>query len=792
MTDVLRRGPIALAGGATLLCAGTVLAQGWVNFANETGSRLVAASGIGSADPEEKDFAYADFDNDGDIDLIVVRKQPFTVPTGKRNVLLMNEGGVLVDRTTEFAKAADDGGQGFFDITNDRDVAIGDFNNDGWLDFVTCPALNQNLAKTISHPRVYMNLGDNGAGGWAGFRYEEARIPQMPQAPNGCGIAVGDVTGDGWVDIYVVDYNSSQEDRLLVNLGGGVFADQTASRLSPTMISSGFGTAGFIGDINGDGVNDIAKSENGPFKTTYNNPAAEGFFNKHETTSGGAHYGMSAGDLNNDGKIDFVLGDDGSDRYLLNTGNGPDGMADFESKTFSFQSGGDDGFGNNSRIVDLNLDGWNDVLIADVDVDIGGCTRRLHFYRNLGNAPSVTLQDQGTAGIPAAQLTGTHDVAVFDINGDGWKDLVIGRCSGLSVWMNQPPIGLSVAYPQGLPATLVPEADLSFQVKFNVIGASNVVPGTETLFVRDVADVVTSYPLIPLGNSLYSATLPATPCTEVLDWWVSTQLSPGGTVTDPPTAPLATYTALSALGTEIVLREEFEASIVGWTVQSDAAVGVSGSFVAADPNGTAVAGGIAAPEDDATSGDAFVAFVTGNGPPGAAAGAWDVDFGTTRLISPTIDLGGQDAIISYAAWVFCDDPVGSAQNDPMYVEVSNDGGVTYWLAMTVTDTNHAWKVQTFRVSDFVAPSSNVKVRFSIGDPQNNSITEGGVDNFQVELVLCPSACPGDLDGSGAVDGADLGDLLAAWGNGGNADLNDDGVVDGADLGELLSLWGPCS
>lgn len=49
---------------------------------------------------------------------------------------------------------------------------------------------------------------------------------------------------------------------------------------------------------------------------------------------------------------------------------------------------------------------------------------------------------------------------------------------------------------------------------------------------------------------------------------------------------------------------------------------------------------------------------------------------------------------------------------------------------------------------------------------------------------------GDLNGDGVVDGADLGILLGAWGDGPGspADLNQDGVVDGADLGILLSAW----
>lgn len=42
-----------------------------------------------------------------------------------------------------------------------------------------------------------------------------------------------------------------------------------------------------------------------------------------------------------------------------------------------------------------------------------------------------------------------------------------------------------------------------------------------------------------------------------------------------------------------------------------------------------------------------------------------------------------------------------------------------------------------------------------------------------------------------VDGADLGQLLGAWGGTGAADLDHDGIVDGADLGRMLGAWGSC-
>lgn len=782
-----------LALTATAGCASLASAQGWVTFTNATADRLVAAPGLGSADPDEKDFAFADLDQDGDIDLIVVRKQPFTVSNGRRNVLFMNESGVLVDRTVEFATAADDGNQGFLDVTNDRDVTIADFDGDGWLDFVTCPALNQSFPKTISHPRIYRNLGNDGSGNWLGFMYEQARIPTMAQAPNGCGIAAGDLTGDGKPDIYIVDYLSDQEDRLLINDGAGFFSDQTLSRMTATMINSGFGTAGAIIDLNGDGVKDVVKSENGPFKATYNNPANQGFFNKHETASSGSHYGMSYGDLNGDGKLDIVIGDDGSDRYLLNIGNGADGMANFESKTFSFQSGGDDGFANNSQVVDLNNDGHRDVLMCDVDVDIGGCTRRMHMYRNLGDAPSVTLQEQGTGGIPTSELAGSHDVAAFDVDGDGWNDLVIGRCVGIRVFLNVPPVGIVTSYPDGLPAFVTPAQAHSFRVRFTPFGGTSVVPGSPTLHYSVNGGAVQHVALPPADSNDYLATFPASACTSTISWWVSAVMSPGNTVvSDPSAAPTSTYSAMSALGTQIMHRDEFEQGNNGWTTQ----VGVgtaSGAWELVNPNGTAVAGAAAAPEDDATSGDGVMCWVTMNGAAGGAAGAADLDGGPVRLTSPSFDLAGGDAFISFSAWFFCDDFNGIGA-DTLTAEVSNDGGTNWIVAKTVATTSSTWQNQVFRLSDFVVPSTQVQVRFVVNDTPNNSTTEAGIDNFQIERILCPDPCPADFNGDGSVDGDDLGALLGEWGacSGCDADFNNDDQVDGDDLGALLGYWGVCS
>jgi hypothetical protein len=99
----------------------------WLKFKDRTAQRLELSS-VGIDDAEEKDIAVADFDLDGWDDVLVVRKTPFSNPGPQTDVLLMNEKGVLVDRTAEFAKGFDN------NPTDARDVFVADFTGDGWPD----------------------------------------------------------------------------------------------------------------------------------------------------------------------------------------------------------------------------------------------------------------------------------------------------------------------------------------------------------------------------------------------------------------------------------------------------------------------------------------------------------------------------------------------------------------------------------------------------------------------------------------------------------------------------------
>lgn len=459
-------------------------AQCWVRYDNQTDERLISAPDLGLSDSEEKNYAWGDVDQDGDTDLVVARKQPHTTPGRRTNVLFMNEGkaeghslnGVLVDRTGTYATQSDiDGDMGFLTPTNDRDVALADVTGDGWLDIITSPAVNDGEPKHIGHPRIYRNLGLKD-GAWQGFRFEDARFPTLMTSgglevnPRFIEVAVADVDNDGDLDLYFNDHDGSGaggvsmppmldlNDRLLINDSTGYFTDESATYLTAQMLNSAYGRGTVIADFNGDGVLDIAKATalQVPSYTSiaYNNPESPGEFFEFDTSLGGFDFlfpdSLAAGDLNNDLLPDLVVPTCFSDHYLLNQGPKTLSTASqFEQLTMSFSPiGFDDGFAGNSLISDLNNDGFADVIIADVDHDISGCHRRLHIYRNLGDVPNVTLTEfaetpttagwKGAPGLSVSDIQGTHDVAVFDIDNDGWKDLIVGRCFSTTVYMGAP------------------------------------------------------------------------------------------------------------------------------------------------------------------------------------------------------------------------------------------------------------------------------------------------------------------------------------------------------------------
>lgn len=77
------------------------------------------------------------------------------------------------------------------------------------------------------------------------------------------------------------------------------------------------------------------------------------------------------------------------------------------------------------------------------------------------------------------------------------------------------------------------------------------------------------------------------------------------------------------------------------------------------------------------------------------------------------------------------------------------------------------------------------------DENSNNVPDACECDSAPELEAC---CPADLNGDGVVSGADLGALVALWGQSpgdSRADLNGDGLINGADIGKMLTRWGNC-
>ncbi len=405
----------------------------WLNWADQTSLRL-SVSTVATTDPEEKDMWNADLDNDGDEDLIVVRKQPFSTSTqpGKSNLLLMNINGIMTDRTTLYAPE-------FISTVNfARDIFIGDFDGDNWKDVIIATTFNQ-------QPLYYRNLGNDIGGNWLGLINESStRFPFYAEdTPLFCAVWGGDINGDGFKDIYFINYKvnsggGTAKDLLLINNGSGYFTNESQARLG-VLRNSAFGTAVQIADMDNDGDNDIIKNTTlysvAPWNSLglivmFNNGTGN-FTNWQNLVPSGSPYMFEIADFNLDGKKDLYVVDDGSDYTLTVSSFVANTSLTFTRTNLNFSTS--NGFGGNVHAADLDLDGDMDIGVADVDVDIPPCSssRRMAIYRNDNG---VFTNVYGTTSFP--WTTNCYDFAWIDINSDGLKDFISGICAGYKVMMN--------------------------------------------------------------------------------------------------------------------------------------------------------------------------------------------------------------------------------------------------------------------------------------------------------------------------------------------------------------------
>jgi hypothetical protein len=241
--------------------------------------------------------AWGDYDNDGRLDLFVANEQ------GQNNFLFHNEGSGTFTKISS-GSIVNDGGASY-------GCAWGDYDNDGYLDLFVAN-LNQNNF-------LYHNNRDG-----TFTRITSGRIANEGGASQGC--AWGDYDNDGFLDLFVA--NRNQKNFLYHNEGDGTFTaitngsivNDTGYSWSPSWVD--YDNDGFLdlfvanGPVSGAGQNNFLYHNNG-----------DGTFTRVMTgavvSDGASSGGCAWGDYNNDGFVDlFVSNLNGQNNLLYrNEGN---------------------------------------------------------------------------------------------------------------------------------------------------------------------------------------------------------------------------------------------------------------------------------------------------------------------------------------------------------------------------------------------------------------------------------------------------------------------------------------
>lgn len=333
--------------------------------------------------------------------------------------------------------------------------------------------------------------------------------------------------------------------------------------------------------------------------------------------------------------------------------------------------------------------------------------------------------------------------------------------------------GAAISLPQGVPAIAEPGAPTA--VRVDVRDQLGLGIASRTVRWRvDGGDWLAADLEIRQGGLV--AVLPGAACGSSIEFHVEAQPVSGPAVRYPPSAP-AELERIEVATIDATFTDAFETDI-GWTYSAAGDTATSGQWVRGVPIATT-----SQPGEDRTPDGSQCAF-TGQGTPGGAAGAADVDGGFTTLQSPPLGEMAPGAALEFWFW-FANHLGSSPGTDAFRVDVSGDG--LSWVTAYETAVGQTqWRQATVSLDGLIGPGSPVRVRFVASDLGAGSLVEAAVDDVQLLVRGCDGAGP-DLNGDGAVNGIDLAALLACWGTP-CADIDGNGQTDGADLAALLAAW----
>jgi len=224
----------------------------------------------------------------------------------------------------------------------------------------------------------------------SGFDFMGASGDEVPRSGLPFGLAYGDLNNDGRNDLVVSSYEeSSHEGKIYIKFG-----PHSGSSASPDVFINGsnrgmVGPNGRLGDINGDGIDDLV-------------------------------YGEECETSNCTGRLHIVYGPISSGNYVID---------DLSNVTIN-GSNNEDHFGYTVYTYDVNKDGKMDILVGAYGYPAGDYKGIYYLIYGRQFSGSYNISDVYNASFIGSQnddYVGAGPVAFGDFNGDGYVDLAIGN-----------------------------------------------------------------------------------------------------------------------------------------------------------------------------------------------------------------------------------------------------------------------------------------------------------------------------------------------------------------------------
>lgn len=330
-------------------------------------------------------------------------------------------------------------------------VALLDYNGDGLLDIylVQGGPLGPDLDPEEPRPldRLFRNDSFRDEQGRWQLRFTDVTVAAGIVADGyGMGVAVGDYNGNGYPDIYVLNFGDNQ---LWRNNGDGTFTDVTTAA---GVNDPRWSVSASFGDLDGDGHLDLVVVNYADYSFSshkecrssatnlpdYCSPAtypgvADSLFRnlgdgRFEDVSdraglaGVARHGLGViiADLDHDGKPDIYVANDGDPNSMWVNQGGFRFADDAFLAGSAVNADGKTEAGMGVDAADYNRSGAEDIFVTHMRSETNT------LYENDGQGWFSDVTVVSGLGLPSLGYTG-FGTAWVDVDNDGWLDLVVAN-----------------------------------------------------------------------------------------------------------------------------------------------------------------------------------------------------------------------------------------------------------------------------------------------------------------------------------------------------------------------------